>query len=325
MTLPSAPPSTSARPRGEQRVGAAGQPAQPQPIAMLTLTASAMNNQRCQPEAEARKLNAAPTLCMRVMSSTGSTRRELELAVMPRNVDLAELVGEHDQRRQQQPAPAVPRSSCLVRSLRSCEMALLAGTFDVDDAARAKFRMPRIAADVAAQMPAAHALRLLRWVCTSIHTSSSLVRTASAGGVSRLRDARLARDQQKAQLVAAAPRSAQPAPRARRWSTSASSGAPISPAERSRSSSRATSVLSAMNAGQSISEPRSAPTGNWCQVLKNTDSLRHQPRQKAPDLVGRETQNRRDPAHHGLRDVIHRRLRRAARRARRHPWCRADP
>ena len=32
-----------------------------------------MNSQRCQPEAVARKLNAAPTLCIRVMSRIGSS------------------------------------------------------------------------------------------------------------------------------------------------------------------------------------------------------------------------------------------------------------
>ena len=56
--------------------------------------------------------------------------------------------------------------------------------------------------------------------------------------------------------------------------TSASSGAPIAPDDRSRSSSRATSALSAMNAGQSMVEARSAPAGNSCQVFNNTDSLR---------------------------------------------------
>ena len=42
-------------------------------MAMLTVTARPMNSHRCQPDAEARKLNAAPTLCMRVMSRMGST------------------------------------------------------------------------------------------------------------------------------------------------------------------------------------------------------------------------------------------------------------
>ena len=43
-------------------------------MAMLTATARPMNSHRCQPEAVARKLNAAPTLCIRVMSRIGSTR-----------------------------------------------------------------------------------------------------------------------------------------------------------------------------------------------------------------------------------------------------------
>src|ERR1700726_3337339 len=40
----------------------------------------------------------------------------------------------------------------------SCEQSLLTGSFDVDDAARTKFRVPRITADVAAQLIATHAL-----------------------------------------------------------------------------------------------------------------------------------------------------------------------
>src|ERR1035441_1448444 len=42
----------------------------------------------------------------------------------------------------------------------SCEFTLLTGTFDVDDTARAKFRVPRVAADITAQVPASHAFGL---------------------------------------------------------------------------------------------------------------------------------------------------------------------
>src|SRR5882757_180301 len=42
----------------------------------------------------------------------------------------------------------------------SCELTLLTRAFDVHDTTCAKFRMPGVAAHVAAQMPAAHALRL---------------------------------------------------------------------------------------------------------------------------------------------------------------------
>ncbi len=62
-----------------------------------------MNTQRCHPEAEARKLNAAPTLCMRVISRIGSTRYEFEFTEVLGDVALAELVGEDHHGRQQQP------------------------------------------------------------------------------------------------------------------------------------------------------------------------------------------------------------------------------
>jgi hypothetical protein len=67
-----APPSTNARPP-PAAMRAARQSHNQVMIAELTTTASPMNSQRCQPDADARKLNAAPTLCIRVMSRTGST------------------------------------------------------------------------------------------------------------------------------------------------------------------------------------------------------------------------------------------------------------
>src|SRR3981081_4586259 len=54
--------------------------------------------------------------------------------------------------------------------------------------------------------------------------------------------------------------------------TSASIEDPKDPKARKRSSSRDTSALSAISAAQSMVGSRSAPAGNWCQVLKNTDS-----------------------------------------------------
>src|SRR5271166_2742802 len=83
---------------------------------------------------------------------------------------------------------------CLVRSLRSCEMPLLAGPVHIEDATRAEFRMTRIAADVAAQMPAAHALRLLRWVHADPHVLFARAHRIGGRRIA-LRDARLARDQ----------------------------------------------------------------------------------------------------------------------------------
>ncbi len=63
---------------------------------MLTTTASPMNSQRCQPDAEAKKLNAAPTLCIRVMSRIGSTTDVLEFAETLRDIALADLVRQND-------------------------------------------------------------------------------------------------------------------------------------------------------------------------------------------------------------------------------------
>ena len=72
ITLPSAPPTISASasgsnfsPRGSRQSHAIS--------AAHTTKPSAMKNPRCQPDASARMLNAAPVLCSSVKSSTGST------------------------------------------------------------------------------------------------------------------------------------------------------------------------------------------------------------------------------------------------------------
>src|ERR1700728_3339732 len=80
-------------------------------------------------------------------------------------------------------------------------MTLLTGPLDVDDAARAKFRMPRIAPDIAAQMKAAHALGLAAGF--DLDPDVRKARGYSGGGRTvRLDHARLAGDQQKSQLIA---------------------------------------------------------------------------------------------------------------------------
>ena len=68
----------------------------------------------------------------------------------------------------------------------------------------------------------------------------------------------------------------------------------------------------------------SAGAGNSAQVARNTDSARV-PGMMPPDLLGRERQDRRQPAHHGFGDPVHRRLRRAARRGRSPASCTGDP
>ena len=72
ITLPSAPPrisdsdsGSSFSPRGVRQIHTSS--------TTLTAPASPMKNQRCQPEAPASRLNAAPVLCSSVKSSTGST------------------------------------------------------------------------------------------------------------------------------------------------------------------------------------------------------------------------------------------------------------
>src|SRR5882762_11537742 len=74
MTLPIAPPSTRARPAASRVCAPRGSLNSQIVMPVLTTTAGPMNTQRCQPEAEARKLKAAPTLCMQVTSRTGRIR-----------------------------------------------------------------------------------------------------------------------------------------------------------------------------------------------------------------------------------------------------------
>ncbi len=102
------------------------------------------------------------------------------------------------------------------------------------------------------------------------------------------------------------------------------SGAPICPAVRSRSSSRATSVLSAMKACQSMSEPRSAPDRKRVPGVQE-HRLAALTRQKAPGLLGREAQDRRQPAHHGARRCDTWRSARSGAAGWPRPWCRGGP
>ena len=93
----------------------------------------------------------------------------------------------------------------------SCELTLLTGTLDIDDAARTKFRVPWIAADVAAQMEAAHALRLTARFDLDPHVRLAGGHPGCRGSV-RLDHPRLTGDQQESQLVAQHLDSARPAP-----------------------------------------------------------------------------------------------------------------
>src|SRR5580658_1352961 len=80
-------------------------------------------------------------------------------------------------------------------------MTLLTGPLDVDDAARAKFRMPRIAADIAAQMKAAHALGL----AAGFDLDPDIGKAggySGCGRIVRLDHPRLTGDQQESKFVA---------------------------------------------------------------------------------------------------------------------------
>src|SRR5689334_11077314 len=113
----------------------------------------AVKNQRCQPEAPARKLNAAPVLCTSTRLKNGRTLRtspywnaELTHALVARSTTItaAETASQRDQR------------------ARALGMhALLARAFQVLGAAPAEGRVLRIGAHVLAPVPAALAFRVL--------------------------------------------------------------------------------------------------------------------------------------------------------------------
>src|SRR5580704_6156551 len=80
-------------------------------------------------------------------------------------------------------------------------MTLLTGPLDVDDAARTKFRMPRIAPDIAAQMKAAHALGLAAGFDLDPDVRKARGHSG-CGRTARLDHARLTGDQQESELIA---------------------------------------------------------------------------------------------------------------------------
>src|SRR6202030_1175155 len=104
------------------------------------------------------------------------------------------------------PEPRMPISTATTRLGResllwSCELTLLTRPLDVDDAARAKFRMPRIAADIAAQMPTSHAFGLRTGFDLDPHAGFA-GRYRRGGRRVGLNHPRLAGNQQKSQFVA---------------------------------------------------------------------------------------------------------------------------
>ena len=78
---------------------------------MLTITASAMNSQRCQPEAVGEEAERRADVVHAGDVENRQHGGELEFAVVARDVAFRDLIGEHDQGRQEQPhgSPAAVR------------------------------------------------------------------------------------------------------------------------------------------------------------------------------------------------------------------------
>src|SRR5208337_3704159 len=195
-------------------------------------------------------------------------RGELELAVMTGDVELGQLVRDHDERGQRQPprdpeAPLLHRHANLrsspgpstLTTQRAQSSGCLGSTPTSARRCQQRTHFGWLLGMTSISTPSA-------WDCATSGSGASVSMTRAWLVISKKRNS-----SSRAPKRAACSGGAEIA-------TSASSGAPIAPAVRSRSSSRATSALSAMNAGQSIGRLRSAPEGNSCQVFKNTDSLR---------------------------------------------------
>ena len=190
--------------------------------AMLTASASTMKNQRCQPDAPARKLNAAPVLCSSVKSSTGSTSTR-SYRSRKRGDQRTWSPGRARSRpREPQPRSRMRRSASASRV--SDRAVLVVGAHadagrascrtvcvrrgatrrhrQVHDTAAAELRMRRARTDVVTLVPAAHALGC-------IAGSTAIQNAASSPPPRRHRPARVGRvhtrlggDQHEAQLIA---------------------------------------------------------------------------------------------------------------------------
>src|SRR5450432_2357402 len=101
-----------------------------------------VKNQRCQPPAWARKLKAAPVLCMRTMLKKGVTSRtspSVKAALTHALVARSRTI------------TAALTASQRAQLFGASRMAThLAGPLEVRDAARADRRVPRVRADVGA-------------------------------------------------------------------------------------------------------------------------------------------------------------------------------
>src|ERR1700674_3422741 len=113
--------------------------------------AMAVKNQRCQPPASARKLNAAPELCIRTRLKKGVTSRTSPGA---KALSTHALVARS--------AATTARLAASQRfqpfALASRMLACLARAFEVADAPGANGGVARVGTDVGAPMPAALAL-----------------------------------------------------------------------------------------------------------------------------------------------------------------------
>src|SRR5450631_2751576 len=119
-------------------------------ITVAITIVSPVKNQRCQPPAFARKLKAAPVLCMRTMLKKGVTSRTspgvkaaLTHALVARS----------------RTTTAALTASQRVQAGRASGMPpLLARALEIRHAARADRRVPLVASDIGAVVPASFAL-----------------------------------------------------------------------------------------------------------------------------------------------------------------------
>src|SRR5258708_14469165 len=179
--LPRVPPSPGASPTNTARSPRWRR-------SMNTITAEmtmliSVKNQRCQPPAPARKLNAAPALYMRTMLKKGVTSR-VSPAV---NAALTHALVA----RSSTSTAAVTASQRVQLFGASCMAPHLSRAFEVRDAARADRGMAPLDADAGAVVPAALALGV---------AAGGHVHLEFAAG--RLAHARLGRDENVFEIVA---------------------------------------------------------------------------------------------------------------------------
>ena len=125
-------------------------------IASAIAPASTRKNQRCQPPASARSLNAAPVLCRRVRSRNGPTGRISYSSKRPTTYHFVSWSSATTNAESQTQTSAVVFVN---ERLRHAKRLVSPGPSRFADAAAADLRVLGSCADVGAPVPAAHALR----------------------------------------------------------------------------------------------------------------------------------------------------------------------